>query len=693
MLLKKLQSEINQKGIKVLFVDYYDTIVHRTVHPNYTLRIWAKLMIRELGLNISIDELYFIRQQSTSFLAKKQKKSSVELSYKILKEHVCMRLMNENHLDKHKIKDFINFFENADLISEVSVQYLNNNILDFLKEFKKNGGQIYLVSDFYSSKSLFEGLLKNHGINDLFDDVYSSASLGKSKETGDIFNHIISLMSIKKETVMMIGDNKNSDFLNANKAGLNSFLLPHKKYLKRNRKKSLGNDKRNLKRIINNTQKDYKSSKNLPYVDYAIFYHFFTERLYYKCRKDGVKDLFFLAREGQFLKRMFDSYQKLNRASGIHKVNTHYIKMSRQSSLQIHLKDIEHEDFDYLNERYPNLDLESFLSHLNCPSSIKITIAEELKTNLSLTIKNFFNSELFLQLKDNKVFINFYNDHRNTNYDAFQNYLNSFGVDYEKSGIYVVDIGWAGTMQESIHTFLHKKIPVTGYYFGVTNIYNIEEKTKRYGLLFSILPYANYYDHLLNANTQLYEQFASADHGSAIAYSNEVPGFVIENHNDKEKWLYYNYIQELQNQMFKYHLSLNEGLKTICYNQNLAQKVISQKALEIGLFQKFKHLKFMETLSSGFYQNLGNNEIGINYSNTIGRNIFKNIISFILTPELVFRYIIKLEPILYPKSKILAFLVPKFIIHKYFILNKIIRFNFIHKYFLLKEHYFNNHQK
>ena len=71
------------------------------------------------------------------------------------------------------------------------MQYINQDILDTLKYFKSNGGKIYLVSDFYGSKSLFEKLLKHHKILDLFDGIYSSATLGKSKHNGEIYNQLV----------------------------------------------------------------------------------------------------------------------------------------------------------------------------------------------------------------------------------------------------------------------------------------------------------------------------------------------------------------------------------------------------------------------------------------------------------------------------------------------------------------------
>lgn len=88
MYLKKFLKELKNKNIKVIFIDYFDTKVHRNMHPNYALKLWAKFMMRELGLEISIDELYFIRLDSVSSFNKKLKKNSSELPYHVVVEIV-----------------------------------------------------------------------------------------------------------------------------------------------------------------------------------------------------------------------------------------------------------------------------------------------------------------------------------------------------------------------------------------------------------------------------------------------------------------------------------------------------------------------------------------------------------------------------------------------------------------------------
>lgn len=688
MSLNQLHKELKEKNIKFLFTDYYDTIVHRHVHPNYVQRIWAKLIIRELGLPISIDELYFIRQESSKYLVKKLKKTADEIPYHTLKAEICKRLINADVVSVDGEKEFMNLFEDADVRAESDVQYLNQDVLDTLKYFKSNGGKVYLVSDFYGSKTLFEKLLMHHGILDIFDGIYSSAVIGESKHTGAVYAPILSELSIDPSEGIMIGDNHRSDYTNAIKNGLNAYQLPHKKYLKRNKRNNFGNDKKNLRRIINQVYKTCHKNTSIPYTEYIVFYHTFVERMFETAQRKQIKDLFFLSREGQNLKKLFDSYQEFALIDKSRKINTHYLKISRHASLQISLKNIEDEGFVYLQKKYSNISTDDFLIAVNCPDEQRGQIISELKVDGNTLIEGFFKSSTFDSLKQNKAFRAYYNEHRELSHNAFKVYINSFNSNIETNGIALVDIGWGGTMQEAIYAFFDQKIPVTGYYLGLGEIYNIQPNTKRYGLIFSKMPYTEYHDYILMANQQLYEQFSSADHGSMLDYSLDVKGYTLEYHKPEEKWLYDNHIKAHQEEMFKLHKLLLEKLKPMAYSEEMMQETISKIALKVGLFQSTKKLKFIDTLSHGFYQNIGSNQVGISYKPPKIKSPILFIIQFLMTPEKFFRYLVKLKPVLYKKNKLVARLAPMYLIYLYFAFNKFIRFKVIHRYFLLKHNIF-----
>ena len=139
MSLNQLNKQLKEKQIKYLFTDYYDTIVHRSVHPNYAQRLWAKFMIRELGLPISVDALYFIRQESVNYLEKKLGKEVDEIPYQVQQEEISKRLINDDIISIENKPSFIELFEDADVKAEASVQYLDQDVIDTIKYFKSNG--------------------------------------------------------------------------------------------------------------------------------------------------------------------------------------------------------------------------------------------------------------------------------------------------------------------------------------------------------------------------------------------------------------------------------------------------------------------------------------------------------------------------------------------------------------------------
>ncbi|WP_100613544.1 HAD family hydrolase [Confluentibacter citreus] len=681
-------SEVKEKNITTLFTDYYDTIVHRKVHPNQALRIWSKLIITELGLNTTIENLYFTRISSSEYLAKKYGLDDVELSYEVLKNEIALRLINSNLLPPSKRDSFLRIFELADLKSEQMVQYLNPNTLEFLKTLKSQGIKIVLISDFYGPKSLFENLLEHHGIKHLFEDIYTSSQLGKSKHRGNIYLDILNRLGLEPHKTMMVGDNKRSDFLKAKEAGMSAYRLPHKKYLLKNKINNLGSDKTNLNNAIESIRKKTREEQYMPFTEYIIFYHVFIMRLFENCSKEGIKNLFFLSREGQFLKKLFDSYQDSILLSKDNAIKTHYLKISRQASLQISFKPLEEENFNYLKKNYQDLSVSRFLDTFNCTENFKMDIAQELQLDIDKTIQDFFNSQAFELLKGNSKFQIFYDTNRTSNKEVFNNYVNSLLDGNTHDEMVLVDVGWGGTMQESIYEFYKKEKAISGYYLGLKEIYTIEEKTKRSGLLFSILPYATYSDHILMANTQLYEQFSAASHGCVLGYSEEAKDFTIEVHKAEEKWLYDNYIKLHQEQMFTIHQELLKTMAPICYSDQMLNDALNDFALKTGLLQNHRKLAFLQTLSSGFYQNIGENKVGISYQPTKLGSPIKYTIGFLLRPERFFRYLVKIKPTLYSKNKVLAYLFPSYLIYVYFKFNKWVRFKILKSHFLLKFNYF-----
>ncbi len=674
--MRYLNSITGNSAINTVFVDFFDTIVHRTVHPNQVLRIWSKLLIRELGLKLKVDQLYFIRKDSSEFLAKKQEKKYWEIDYNELITEVYNRLTSTLELKNTTLSRFKAYFELADIRSETNVQYLNTETINLLKELKSKNYQIYCVTDFYTSYKVIEEILKFHGIDNLIEAVFSSADIQKSKYSGTLYPHLLQELEVNPSNVMMIGDNYSSDIKNAKNHGFETLYISNKKELKTAFKNLIGSDRKDYRKVLKCLYNHCNNKEAAANSDYILFYMVYVERLYHQLKKERINDIFFLSREGLFLKKMFDYYQEHFSLRREDNIRSHYLKTSRQASMLVSLKEIENEEYTFLKRKYPDLSLNHFLSNFTFNEEIISSIINELQLEdlEHKVIDNFLDSEVYEQLKTSKIFLNAYDRKRLTQQKAFATYLASFNVDFYNEGMHIADIGWGGSMQESLFDYFEGKVEVHGHYLGLTEIYAIQKNKARWGLNFSIFPYTTYFDNILRGNTELNEQLLSAGHGSTLSY-NQLESYTNEYHHDVEKKVYDEHISPIQEFMFECYKDLLVAFDSVCYDDILVQKQMTDYALRIGLFASKRKVASAMKISKGFYTNVGNFTSGMQMSpGKYTNDKLKLLKTFILSPDMLFPALLRIKPYLYSKKKyFLAYLMPNWAIYYYIKFNRAIK--------------------
>ncbi len=680
--MENLRKIENNPKLETVFIDFFDTLVHRTVHPSQVIRIWAKLMIRELGLTLKVDELYFIRQDASQYLSKEHGNHNFLVDYNALIDEVYDRLTSTRKLTNVSQEEFTTYFELAESRAELNVQYLNQNAITLLKTLRLKNYKIYCVSDFYTSSRILKDLLKHHQINHLFDDVFVSADCNKSKYSGDFYPCILEKLDIKGSSVVMIGDNYRSDIENAKLYDLETIHIPNTKESKTKKKYLLGSDRKDYRRVVKKLYRDCNSATAPANSDYILFYTVYIERLYHYLKKGRIKNILFLSREGLFLKKLFDYYQKHFTLLVKDNIKTHYFKTSRQASMLVSLKDIEEENFTFLRRKYPDLSLNNFLRNFTFTETLISEIVEELDLNQikNQVITDFLDSEVYEQLKANQTFKDAYDKNRFAQQNAFNSYLDSFGVDFVKEGMHLADIGWGGSMQECLFDYFDGKVQVHGYYLGLTEIYSIKKEKARWGLNFSVFPYATYYDNILRGNTELNEQLLSAGHGSTLSYnrSGEVTN---EFHHEVEKKAYDDHICEIQEFMYDRFKELLKEFDAVCYDDLIAQKEMTSYALKAGLFASKRKIASAMKISKGFYTNVGNFSNGLKMSpEKYSKDKFKLIKTFILSPDELFPALLRIKPYLYSRKKyFLAYLIPSGIIYHYIKMNQLVKRSLFHK--------------
>ena len=602
-------------------------------------------------MNISVDALYAIRADCLVYLSELKQLKRTEVCYEDLQQEVYKRLLNNDLIAEMPFERFKRIFAHTDYQAETTVQFKNKKLISYLAELKEKGYAIYLLSDFHLPYKLIVQLLTFHGMAAIFDDVFVSCSLGKSKERGNLYPYVLEETQQEGSNVIMMGDHKISDVKNALKYNLQAYHLPHQSHKWRNRKNLFGTDSKTFIKKVQTIENQCRKSDH-PFSEYIIFFYFFTERLYERARRDGRKNLFFLAREGLYLKKLFDEYQVLNQGLPGDKIQTHYLKASRQSAMLVALKPLNEEAFAPLLKRYKHMSLAHFLDFLLFPEKVKDEIVAAEGIDQEQMISHFLKSEVMVKLRNNEQFKKQYEINRHEQKKAFTNYFAAFDATIENEGIALVDVGWGGTMQENIYHFFEEKIPVTGYYMGLKEIYDIQPDTKRYGLNFSIYPHYEYTDHILMANGNLYEQLLGASHGTTLGYKDDLASPTIEFHEENEKRVFDNLAAPIQDYMFTIFKDLFHELRSVNYTHALVQYYITKLALRTGIFMTRKKLKFIHKLSQGFFQNIGDQKVGLTFDPQLLEASKMSLLkTFLWAPEKVFRYLVKIQPMRYSQGK------------------------------------------
>lgn len=296
-----LYNKIKDK--KVVLVDFFDTICYRTIHDTEILKEWAKVIpFKYPHLSVSPEDLLRCRIDSERELTSKYE----EVPYAEVMGLVYDKL--GSFLSDSDKTQFIEYSKSVDIAIELGCQYRNNKVVDLLRRAHDDGKRVYIVSDFYLPKDALEIFVDNFNIADLFDGIYVSSSLNRTKRGGALYDYVLDDIKEAPENVVMIGDNTHSDKNMAESRKITSLqCFPFWHKVGTNISK-IG--KMSFSSKIAKTQYDwlYRDSN---YAEYSILLYHYIIKLNDNAKNDHAKSLSFLSRGGFFLKKLYDSYQYL----------------------------------------------------------------------------------------------------------------------------------------------------------------------------------------------------------------------------------------------------------------------------------------------------------------------------------------------------------------------------------------------
>ncbi len=343
-------------------------------------------------------------------------------------------------------------------------------MLDLLQGLRRCGKRIVAVSDMYLSADEIRALLAHHGI--AVDAVFSSADVAggdTAKHNGRLYDHVLTTLGLVPSAVLHIGDNLQSDVRRAAEKGIAAVHVPKAADL-------LFTDLRfNLhsihelaqggtlfgrtvvglvaaRRIADYFGTEFNYARYLGYLYGGPLLFGFAKYLIACARRDGVKKLLLMARDGEIIVRVLDLLPEAR------EVTYEVIHASRRMFLFPLLSDPEQHQgllWTLINTHTPSATLRSELRRFGIDVADRIIAAEGKRADDPIR-----PAELWDVLVRHRALIR---PQAETEHAAVAAYLRS-KVGSTPDEVALVDVGWGLRSHDAIDRMLGLKL--RGYYLG-----------------------------------------------------------------------------------------------------------------------------------------------------------------------------------------------------------------------------------
>lgn len=479
----------------VISFDIFDTLITRKlVNPNHVfdlIGLKSKSVFIEQGISLSqFGGFRNLRERAADRVKKKVDSTGGE---EITLIDIYSEIRQLTRLPEVSIKKLYDLELSVEH-QVMSVRQLGYELFEYSRD---QGKKIILVSDMYLPQDAVEELVKAKGYHE-FEQCFVSSEYNKLKKTGSLYQIVKNKFS--GSAILHLGDNHLSDVLKANEAGISAVHLPliNDSYMasrlakdiltKEEINETLGTSLMHgviSREFYDNEENTSNWFRGAPYrmgfeAGGPILLSF-AKWILEEAVRDGVEDLYFLARDGYLVKKIFDQVSKNYPNSP----KAHYLLASRRCYSTANLR-TEQDIFDSLSLKFSRTPLYKILESRFgiCEEEVNLdTLKQSGIKDLSETIDISRNSQLnkfkrFLSLNKSLIL-----DKAKEERECLLEYLSSNGPNKERRCA-VVDIGHNASLQAALSILLNQDKSIGGYYFmtfyGAKNLYDQGAPIKGY---------------------------------------------------------------------------------------------------------------------------------------------------------------------------------------------------------------------
>ncbi|WP_170411076.1 HAD family hydrolase [Ruegeria atlantica] len=441
---------------------------------------------------------------------------------------------------------------------------------EFLDHIKKTGARYVVTSDMYLPRDVIDDILENVGITG-YEKLFLSSETQKSKHHGTAYDLVVDHFKVAPTEIMHIGDNWYPDVRMAELRGFRTHHLTPSNSLMHRVKRAKDNTfayygghalsqafiarfleeecyKRATADVTELSEEKYFEAIGATIL--APFVTAFSIWLAENASKHGVQKMAFLARDGQFMQKVFDLLHP--------EWETSYVAASRRLTTL---------PFTLLRPEVVKNFLHTTLENSETISEffVKLRVAESIKAHMQSL---GFDPDAKLDRRSRKKFLHGLSENSGPLLRAFGAEREAVVAYYErefpegqKSGL--VDLGWRGSLQAAIEECLNGKRDIVGFYAGTSwdAIDILERRGFPHEAFTCMNGMGSYQAEMTGRYRDILEFFFSADHGSVYSVVKE---------NDEYTWLKFDVSEAEHSAMQRARYIQNGAFKAI---EDLTEKL------------------------------------------------------------------------------------------------------------------------
>jgi predicted HAD superfamily hydrolase len=473
---------VNSDETKVVVFDIFDTLLQRNfIDPESVKEIVSRRIGGQTG------QLYLQFRATAESQARALQGKDVGLN------EIYIYFQKITGLDEVVIKKLRALEEEVECLS-VSARHSG---VELYAEALASGKPIALVSDMFLSKNEIENTLNENKITG-WNALYLSSQTGLRKDTGAVYDLLFSDYCIDPKNLMVVGDNEYSDIHIPKSKGAKAFHIMKSSNIARGvpRLRALIEavesdenleDKITMGLVVSEIfsdvfYPDFDHESLFPPSAYNIGYGIlgpiltsFSSWLLNQAKEKKISTLYFLAREGEIMKTIYDIWAKDNKNSPFSK----YLVVSRRAVSVPTISSME-DIVSIASATYYRNSIENFLKerfglHLDAKQWKLIRLKTNWTPAQSLEVKNANVQHIYklLEFLKDEIFAV-----AALELPMLNKYLESQNL-FHPATCALVDIGYSATIQNYLCRITQK--PIHAFYMmanqkalDVKNTYNVE---------------------------------------------------------------------------------------------------------------------------------------------------------------------------------------------------------------------------